>query len=409
MTVNRDEFARLAQDFIAQELPAATQVTYDTAKYRLLLKYADGLHHFVHLEYALSEYNKATPLNKQRALRRRLWTLLPTLKDIPKERILKQLRPRFFERQTLALYDYRRRLYAKLDPEITAELKPDNRPYNSELAVGLVFELSEQAADVTSDRRSKWGESFEILLDVAMKNLDVQGNPSRFEKLREGLYVSNTGDDYDAARLLMPDFLSGLELKGEPIVMLPLAATLLVADSENDTALMTAADLTLQAGQTSQGLSGFALKKTPTGWEPWLPPTERRSYEKLLLTRLQSKARAYQEQQHLLENLYQLEGVKEAVGPFAVLRGDENEVLTATMWLYGTVALLPKADLVELVWPTPPSQEEPRTWAIKWEQLAKLLGDRMTLTQEVPERWRVQQFPADEELLKLTELEDTRP
>jgi hypothetical protein len=408
VTVNRDEFARLAQDFISAELPAI-EITYETDKYRLLLKYPDGLHHFVFLGYALSEYNKATPLNKQRALRRRLWTLLPTHKDIPKDRIFKQLRPRFFERQTLALFDYRRRLYAKLDPEITAELKPDHRPYNAELAVGLVFELSEQAADVTADRRSRWGESFEILLDVAMKNLEVEGNPNRFEKLREGLYVSNTGDDYDAARLLMPDFISGLELKGEPIVMLPLAATLLVADSQNDTALMTAADLTLQAGQTSQGLSGFALSKTANGWETWMPSPDRRSYEKLLLARLQSKARAYQEQQHLLENLYQLEGNKDAIGPYAVLRGDENEVLTASLWAQGTVALLPKVDLIELVWPAPPGQEEPRTWPIKWDQLTKLLGDRMTLTEEIPERWRVHQFPTDDELLKLTELEDARP
>lgn len=402
--VTREEFAQLAQAFLSDEMPT-TKIVYDAAQYRLLVTYPNGVHHFLYLKYAHADYNKASPPNKQRALRRRMWTLLPTHEQIPKERVFRQLRPRFFERQALALFDYRSRLYKKLDSGHSLELKPEYRPYNSELAVGLSFQLSEQSADVTGDIRARWGESFDTLFDVAMKNLDNYPKPHHFERLRPGLYVSNTGDDHDAARLLLTDFVSGMELKGEPIVMLPLPATLLVADSQNDNALMTAAELTLQAGQSAQGLSGVALAKTANGWEPWMPSPERPCYEKMLLARLQAKARAYQEQQHLLENLYQLEGNKESVGAFAVLRGDNGEILSATLWVHGTTALLPKTDMVELVWPAPAGETEPRTWPLKWDVLAKLLGDRMQLTPDFPERWRVTGFPSDEELLKQSVLD----
>lgn len=90
---------------------------------------------------------------------------------------------------------------------------------------------------VRDEELERWGVAFDQVLAIAVENLRERSTPARFEKDPRGFYTSNYRDYYDASRLLLPELLLELPLKGDPVAITPERDTLAVAGSEDGAAL----------------------------------------------------------------------------------------------------------------------------------------------------------------------------
>jgi len=106
-----------------------------------------------------------------------------------------------------------------------------SRPFHGGLAILVGVDRPHSLTIVTPDHLSAWERSFAEVLDVAMTNLR-QREPLAFERDEGGFFVS-AGDDYnDVSRLLVPEALEALNLKGSPVAIAVTRDLLLVSGSE---------------------------------------------------------------------------------------------------------------------------------------------------------------------------------
>ncbi len=145
-------------------------------------------------------------------------------------------------------------------------------------------------------------------LDVAKENLLAL--PVKFigAELDEGVYLSATGDSYDASRLILIDPIRRFPVKGEHIAMIPNRENLIVTGSEDVEGLAGMVKLAKKALNDPRLMSGIALRLDGDEWTPWLPPPSHPSYKDFQVLRRQTLGKDYADQKELLDKLYEKKG-----------------------------------------------------------------------------------------------------
>lgn len=139
--------------------------------------------------------------------------------------------------------DARRRLRVQLVPhEIIAD-HPElvRRPFSETLNVVYVLDEPQRYRYVTRDMLEAWGVDRTQIESVAVANLaeasaDIPAELALSAKGQPAYLLSQGGDDYDAARLLVPRFLDGLRsaLKTDAIILAAPTRNLLMAWPQNN-------------------------------------------------------------------------------------------------------------------------------------------------------------------------------
>ena len=87
------------------------------------------------------------------------------------------------------------------------------RPISQDLRVAVVYDTEHAMAQITGQTMQQWGVSEEQVHQKAIDNLHHKA-PPKFVSLAPGLFGSDYGDYYDAARILLPELAYQLPLPG---------------------------------------------------------------------------------------------------------------------------------------------------------------------------------------------------
>ncbi|HLA83549.1 MAG TPA: hypothetical protein VJL29_02040, partial [Thermoguttaceae bacterium] len=246
---------------------------------------------------------------------------------------------------------------------------------------------------VTQEQLDRWGVSFYEAMETARANLAEMQHAFIGPEEGEGVYLSATGDNYDASRLLLLDTVGRMRLKGRPVAIAANRDSLIVAGDDDLEALRGMVALAGEALQKPRAVSGVALRLDGDEWGPWLPEASHPLYGEFRSLFIQSIGQAYAEQKTLLDQLHARTGEDVVVPSFSAMRNPATGgVLTFCIWGEHCTSLLPCTDLVAFVGVGRDPVMAP------WGRVVETLGHLMRPEGIYPERYRVVDFPTREQL-----------
>ncbi len=387
-------FAEEVKRFLASE-GETRPVVYDPSRERIAVGDGVGLTHFVSLTTLKARYDAIEePKARVRVLERDLIALRwskPTI-DVLAKRLYPRLRPK----AALHSLELKRKVIEHVSGQPAPDLTVAHRDFNSLFAVQLVFQLSEEAVDVGTDRLQAWGRSFDELLSLSLENL-LANSPEQLREVRPNLWALTGGGGHIASRVLFDDLLEKLPFKDDVVMMVPNQNVAVFAKKSDDEALSRMAQVGLDASQAPFGLWAVTMERKDGRWEPWSPDDTRPSHGPLKVAALPGRVRIYQAHKDLLLAWNEIQRVPMEVSPLLAVQ-DETSVFSSAVWQRGVPTLLPPADRVAVV---DVSTGEPRAWSVPWGAL-RVLGakyDRAEgdleyyrITGEVPLD-RIQKYP----------------
>jgi hypothetical protein len=249
----------------------------------------------VNLVNMFTEYRQVTPDQRLDVLNRHAQAMLPWSLPTTFEEAKDKLRPivrSTTERGVLGLQ--------MAEQDKTPQM-PAFKPLCENLELGLAYDGSVNILRLNEHHLTQWGMTFDDVLDVALDNLRLESNKPWLQ-LKDGVYLSQFEDYYDAARMLLPDVLYRLPFSGAPVVMAPNRTVLLLTGDQNSAGLQTMVELAEQARAQPRPLPALMLKLDGRQWERFVPDGLE---ERLSLLRIQELAGDYGDQQKLLENVHQ--------------------------------------------------------------------------------------------------------
>jgi hypothetical protein len=366
-------------------------IVYDREEFRL--RKADDSVSFLHNLY--QEYLRCEPDEREGLIRNFLAMWHTTDLPLPAEfgdakaDILPALRARSFFELDLARANGGQ---TRTPPpyEIVAE----------HLAVALVYDLPTSMRTLSDEELEEWGITFYEAMEVARQNL--ADKPIQYAEIGS-IYALASGDGYDATRLLLDDMLHSLQVSGETIAMVPNRERLYVAGSDDDEGLETMLKFAEEDLQHERYISGMAYHHNGDAWQAWLPDAEHPLHNQFLLHQLRTMGQMYADQAELLTKRFEAAGEGPFIATFSAVEDEATgRASSYCMWLEGLESLLPKTDEIFFVRPqgADPGQGVNILARARWEEVERVVGDRMELQEIYPERWRVRDFPSAEELAK---------
>ena len=240
-----------------------------------------------------------------------------------------------------------------------------------------------------------WGIDYEDAEMVAIENLRAVTTPS-FAQIGAGVWLSQCGDAYDAARLMLPEVFVNLPLNGRPVVLVPDRDRLLVTGSEDTQGLkeMVSAANSIRE-EAHRPISGTALILVDGVWQEFTAEGDL-GIEFTNLSKF-FRAQDYAEEKQLLERKFRAEKRDVFVSTYMLLKnvGDPayNSICTLTK---GAASLLPKTDDIAFV-----SLEESLKLRAKWDVVQLVAPQLLRRHEMYHERWFVDAFPTREELQRM--------
>lgn len=313
------------------------------------------------LKRLLSAWNGGGPLTLAQAL----------------PRLLPKVRPRF-QHEALCL--------------TTGKPGPAFQPLAGIFAVSLVVDLPNREVDVGEAELAAWDVDFDRLMQRARSNLLARGGEEGFLQVGPGCYQSAWADNLDGSRLLLPGILQRLQVRGDPVALLPNRDTLLVVGSEDPAGLRWALESALASlHQDPTALNACPLRLSHYHWEPFQALREHPVCPLLIRVERQRLMDEYASQKTLLDRRHGAAGKAITVAPLRLERTGAGEPASYTEWNEAMgEAWLPLADRVRLAWEL--GGERGRAW-VPWARVQGRLSHLLEPVGLFPERYRFKAAP----------------
>jgi hypothetical protein len=263
-------------------------------------------------------------------------------------------------------------------------------PLSEHLVIAIVYDLPTTMGFVPAGKLEEWGVSLYEAMEVAQRNLESL--EYAIIGLGESLFIFENGDAYDATRLLLKDRIRQLPVKGDPVALPVTRDCLMVTGSDDEAGLGMMADIAKDKLDEPRPVSGIPVRLVGDEWETWMPPEGHPHHEKYRGLALQHIAGDYSNQKGLLDRFHEKTGREVFVATFSAMEKDGVTHSFAT-WSKGVPTLLPKTDRVALY-----DTDTEGMFMASWDKVQEVAGDLMTLTEEYPPRWLVEEFPTAEQL-----------
>ncbi len=279
---------------------------------------------------------------------------------------------------------------------------PPQQSIGDHLAMSLVYDLPQAMRSIIQADLDQWGVSFYEALESARRNLEQMGNVA-FASLQdqggEGVYISATGDNYDASRLVMLDLVRKMPVRGDYIAMVPNRDTLVITGSDDAAGLDVMCKLAEESFEKPRPISTIALRLEGDAWESWLPPRQSPSFAKFHELRLRTVGMEYNDQKELLDQIHQHTGEDVFVASFSALQNKATGRLSSySIWSQGISSLLPQTDDVVFLRADRGLDKVEVVAAGSWERVHDVAGDLMQPEGTYPERYRMLEFPSAQQL-----------
>jgi hypothetical protein len=227
-------------------------------------------------------------------------------------------------------------------------------------------------------------------LALATANL-LERSRADFTTLGPGVFVADSSDGYASSRLLLPERIAALPVKGDPVAMVPVRSMLLVTGADDKNGLLTVAGAAAEALSLSRDpLSAQPLRLSCGSWVDFTPDAI--EYASLHDLMRGQHLREYAEQKELLDQLHAQQDDDIFVANYAPMQDRRTgRAFGMTFWADGMSSLLPRAD--EIAFKT-----ANEVILVPWDAAMPIVGHRMAQTDHYPVRLRVDSFPSVDEL-----------
>lgn len=384
---SQDQFAQLMVKTLAAG-GVEGPVEYRREQFLLELPLPGRSPTIINLHNIYQEYCQADRASRALVLQRTCQGLmqrmeLPTDFEDAKPDLLPTLRDRFFA-ETVRLQSEA----AGSDPTELITV-----PVTDECIIALVYDLPNSMRFVGKEALDTWGISVYEALEVAKQNLAELSYPVL--SVGDKVFVIESGDAYDATRMLLTDNLRQLPVLGAPVVMPINRNCLLITGADDEEGLGIVAKLAELKQQDARPLLPMLFRLVGEEYQKWLPPaghSHRAKFRELELLDLQG---TYAQQKELLDQRNEQLGRDEFVATYTLLQRGE-EMFSYCVWARGVVASLPKTDYVALM---DPAKEPPGL--TPWDELQRVAGTLLQPLDCYPPRLRVESFPTAEQLAQM--------
>lgn len=272
------------------------------------------------------------------------------------------------------------------------------------LAVSLVYDLPDSMRHIQQRDLDEWGVTYYEALEAARDNL-AQIPAQVFASPDQGVYISASGDNYDASRLILLDLIRKFEVKGDPVAMVPNRDTLLVTGHEDDVGLAAVIAIAEKTLQQPRPISGFAFRLVEDEWTCWLPPANHVHFEQFNKLHVQSLGQEYAEQKALLDELHDRKNQKLSVATYNLMQEKASgHVSSYSLWIEGIDTLLPRSERIIFIRPDESEPAGQIAAYADWNRVLDACGDQLEPTDQYPARYRTRGFPSTEVLESLGKL-----
>lgn len=250
----------------------------------------------------------------------------------------------------------------------------------------------------------KWGVSFEEAMKVAKANLR-RATTGSIAKTDKGVSVLSWGDSYESSRVLLPEILHELDLKGDPVAMVPIRDILLVAGHEDEEALTAMVLGAEQFLDTPRWVSFRMYRHDGDSWSVFDPPFAEveKALEKLIL---REKLVDHDQQKGFLDAVNEKESKDIMVAELRGSTAKDGGAITVCTLTQDVKSLLPVADRIVFErWED--GQAEPNDRArVSWQWAKeRYFKDSEPVAELAPERYLVHiKSWTDEEWREIKEL-----
>jgi len=380
----RDRFAKIMADAL-RRCGESNAYVYDRAGFRLVYTEDGKEKRVVNLVNLHLEYCAAARSQRQDWLLRTCRAMVNPM-EIPREfedvkpDLLPTVRPRSLVESM--------RLKSLLDGGQPAEMAA--APLTDHLVICLVYDLPNSMQFVMADQVEEWGVSLYEALEVARQNLDER--EFAVMALGERLYIIETGDSYDATRLLLKDKVRQLKITGRPVAIPVTRNTLLISGSEDEEGIGIMVTLAEKKAEEARPLCPIPVMLVDDEWETWDVPAAHPFRDRLRQLEMRYLGGEYAEQKEQLEKRNEQTGTDVFVASYSAVER-EGATVTWAIWSKGVPTWLPRTDYVALFDP-----ETKWTRFARWDRLQTVVGERMAAQDCYPPRWFVDEFPSPAEI-----------
>lgn len=388
---SKDAFARLVLAEIAKARLEG-KLTYDAERF-YLHRQEGG---FVNLAHIYREYCEAAPARRaavlQQFIKGSLATrhfALPTEFDDLHPDLLPVVRSRYQLESVRLQAELRGTPHAEVPQQLVGD----------QLALSLVYDLPHAMRAIGQQELDAWNVTFYEALEAARHNLE-QMNNFAVASLDDRVFVTATGDNYDASRLLLVDVIRTFPLRGQPVAMVPNADTLLITGHDDDEGLQLLATLADEASHKPRAISGGVIRLADDDWQSWLPEKSSPAYKRLHELQLRSNSIEYAGQKELLDQLHASRQQELTVATFSGLQENQSGQMSSyCIWQRGVPALLPETEEVFFMGG---DRESPELLArAPWERVQQVVGPLLEAQECYPPRSLVREFPSERQLAQL--------
>lgn len=285
-----------------------------------------------------------------------------------------------------------------------SDFHPAYLPLGADAAVLLAIDHPESTATLVEGPDRSWGIRLEEGIAIALTNLR-DSTADRFIQRAAGVFQGAWDDGYDTSRILLPDVLERLPLKGRPVFMIPTRELLLVTGDRDGQGLASLVELSLEAMEKGRILSADLYCYENAKVVPY------RVHNPLLKARLERLRKLYTQseydaQKQALDLMNEDNAVDLFVANYLLFASpqDPEQVFSLGTWTRGVDTLLPVTDRLMLVRPEGDSGNA-QTRMVAWDQALELLGDYLEpVPGHYPPRYRTLGFPEPSRAELLDEL-----
>ena len=383
---SQHKFAKLIQSRICRAGESG-KIVYDPKQFCLFVDGEDGHRLFLNNVYA--EYCSIPKAEREATLKRIIRTWFAAGKDIPddfedaRHDLLPVVRSRGYFDSASMLMQIEGNTFNQIPYQ----------PISDDLAVALVYDLPESMRSIVQKDLDKWNITFYEALEAAKEELGHLSHAFVGPKEGEGVYLSMSHDNYDASRLLLLNMVRQMQVKGDFVAMVPNRDSLIVTGSDDEDGLKGMLALAKDALQQPRPISGLALRLDGDEWVSWMPDATHPLYQEFRLLQVQSIGQDYSEQKDLLDKLHAKNNEDIFTASYMVMDNKETGHLTTfSVWSKDVPTLLPRTDRIAFV------QDGRDSLMAEWDRAVEIMGDSITPLDIYPQRFRVSEFPTEDQL-----------
>jgi hypothetical protein len=267
-------------------------------------------------------------------------------------------------------------------------------PFTEDFELAVVIDRPTSLARLTRDWLPTCGASLADVVRTAKQNLGLNSREA-FAEIADGVYESVWQDAFDASRIALPEILELAPVDGRHVAMIPDRDHLLVTGDLNASGL----SIMVERGLAYYDVRPYKLSAQPLvlnagRWEPLtLPPPLAADVRRRAVA---AKKADYDVQGEMLKRENESTAF---VASYLVGDSGSGDVFSVVTWTREPVSLLPKAEYILFV------SENAMVIRVVWDVAIEIMGRLEALPGLWPERFIVDRFPTEEELLLLSGIE----